>query len=126
MRAAFTARPNYTPFTALPNRTSLTLGLTTPPPCGADVPAPQVTTAAAAPTATIPAEQKPVASQWEAWKAQQHLTGPDAKPDYANPAQMNHLTWYQSHDWKRPYPGESRIYAPSAVPGAAIPAAETD
>ena len=41
MRAAFTQKADYTPFTALPNRTSLTAGLATLPPCGADTPAPQ-------------------------------------------------------------------------------------
>ncbi len=53
-----------------------------------------------------------LASEWDTWKSQQRLTGPYARPDYANPAQMNHFTWYQSHDWTKPYPGESRIYAP--------------
>jgi hypothetical protein len=38
---------------------------------------------------------------------------------------MNHFTWYQTHDWGRPYPGESQIYAPGQVPGAYLPSAET-
>ena len=38
MAAAFTKKPDFTPFTALPNRTSLTEGLTTPPSCGAGHP----------------------------------------------------------------------------------------
>jgi YVTN family beta-propeller protein len=126
MTAAFTPRPNYATYTALPNRTSLTLGLATPPPCGVDTPAPQDPNAAAAPKAIVPAAEQSVASQWDAWKAQQHLTGPNAKPDYANPAQMNHFTWYQSHDWAKPYPGETRIYAPDGVPGAYIPSTDTD
>jgi hypothetical protein len=126
MSGAFTAKPDYTPFTALPNRTSLTLGLSTLPSCGADVPAAQDPTAAAAPTATVPADEKGVAAQWEAWKAQQRLTGPGARADFANPAQMNHFTWYQTHDWKKPYPGESRIVTPDKVPGGFIPPAESD
>ncbi|GIF26655.1 YVTN family beta-propeller protein [Actinoplanes tereljensis] len=126
MRAAFTARPDLTPYQVRPNRTSLTLGLATPPPCGEDVPAAQDPTAAAAPVATIPAGQRQVAAQWDAWKAQQRLTGPDARPDFANPAQMNHFTWYQAHDWKRPYPGENTIVAPADVPGAYLPSPETD
>ena len=126
MTGAFTSKPDYTPFTALPNRTSLTLGLATPPACGADTPAAQDPTAAAAPSATIPADKQQVAAAWEAWKSQQRLTGPDAKPDFANPAQMNHYTWYQSHDWKKPYPGEHKIVAPAQVPGAYIPPAEFD
>jgi hypothetical protein len=126
MGAAFTRRPNLAPFTALPNRTSLTLGLTTLPSCGADTPAPQDPAAAAAPSAQVPATEQAVAGKWEAWKSQQRLTGPDAKPDFANPAQMNHFTWYQSHDWAKPYPGENTIVAPDKVPGAYIPPAESD
>jgi YVTN family beta-propeller protein len=126
MRAAFTRRANLTPFKALPNRTSLTLGLSTPPACGADTPAPQDRQAAPAPSATVPTAQQGVAAKWDAWKSQQRLTGPDAKPDFANPAQMNHFTWYQSHDWAKPYPGEDKILTPDTVPGAYIPSADTD
>ncbi|MFE2433095.1 alkaline phosphatase family protein [Streptomyces sp. NPDC059373] len=127
MRAAFTQHPNNTPFTALPNRTSLTLGLSTQPSCGADTPAPQNAKAAPAPTsAAVPADKQALAAQWDAWKSHQRLTGPNAVPDYANPAQMNHFTWYQTHNWKTPYPGESKIYAPKDVPGAYIPSSEND
>jgi YVTN family beta-propeller protein len=126
MRAAFTPKADYTRYTALPNRTSLTLGLKTQPPCGPDTPAPQAADAAPAPSATIPPAEKAVAAQWDAWKSHQHLTGPDAKPDFANPAQMNHFTWYQTHDWAKPYPGENAILTPEKVPGAYIPSADTD
>jgi YVTN family beta-propeller protein len=126
MTSAFTRKPNDTPFTALPNRTSLTAGLSTPPSCGADTPAPQDPDAAAAPTATVPAAEKTVAAKWNTWKSHQRLTGPTAVPDFANPAQMNHFTWYQTHDWAKPYPGESRIVAPDDVPGAYIPSSEND
>jgi hypothetical protein len=125
MRAAFSQKPDFTPFTALPNRTSLTLGLTTPPPCGVDTPAPQDPRAAAAPSGKVPASQQAVAGKWEAWRAHQRLTGPGARADFANPAQMNHFTWYQSHDWKKPYPGENKIFAPETVPGAYIPPSES-
>ncbi|MCW2874988.1 bifunctional YncE family protein/alkaline phosphatase family protein [Actinacidiphila oryziradicis] len=127
MRGAFTQHANNTPFTALPNRTSLTLGLSTQPSCGADTPAPQNAKAAPAPTsATVPADKQALAAQWDAWKSHQRLTGPNAVPDYANPAQMNHFTWYQTHNWKTPYPGESKIYAPKDVPGAYIPSSQND
>ncbi|MFC1440585.1 bifunctional YncE family protein/alkaline phosphatase family protein [Streptacidiphilus sp. N1-10] len=127
MTAAFTSKPNYTPFTALPNRTSLTDGLATPPSCGVDTPAPQDPAAATVPaTTTPPASEKAVAAKWAGWKAQQRLTGTNAVPDYANPAQMNHLTWYETHNWKTPYPGETTIYAPNDVPGAYIPSSDTD
>ncbi|MFG2053121.1 bifunctional YncE family protein/alkaline phosphatase family protein [Micromonospora sp. NPDC048930] len=126
MRGAFTQNADLTPFTVLPNRTSLTAGLKTPPACGLDTPAPQNPNAAAAPSATVPADKQPVAAQWDEWKSHQRLTGPDAKPDFANPAQMNHFTWYQAHDWKKPYPGEDKIFAPEDVPGAYLPSPESD
>jgi hypothetical protein len=126
MRSAFTMGPAFTPFRALPNRTSLTAGLATPPPCGVDTPAPQDPAAAAAPTAAVPKDKQQIAAQWEAWKAQQRLTGPDAEPDYANPAQMNHFTWYQTHNWTLPYPGENNIFAPENVPDAYLPSSGTD
>ena len=46
--------------------------------------------------------------------------GDGAVPDYASPEQMNRFTWYQAHGWKVPYPGDSKIYAPSQVPGAPL------
>ncbi|WP_432169405.1 alkaline phosphatase family protein [Streptomyces sp. 1222.5] len=126
MRGAFTRHPDYTPFEALPNRTSLTDGLKTPPSCGLDTPAPQDPHAAAVPSAKVPADKQALAAKWDKWKAKQRLTGPHAVPDFANPAQMNHLTWYETHGWKKPYPGEHRIYAPDDVPGAYLPSAESD
>ncbi|MFE2409373.1 bifunctional YncE family protein/alkaline phosphatase family protein [Kitasatospora sp. NPDC059408] len=127
MTTAFTDKPDFTPFTVVPNRTSLTDGLKTPPSCGVDVPgAVQDRAAAPAPTTVAPpAAEQGVAAQWDSWKSKQRLTGPNAAPDRANPAQMNHLTWYQTHNWTAPYPGESEIHAPNDVPGAYIPSAGT-
>ncbi|MFG1622477.1 bifunctional YncE family protein/alkaline phosphatase family protein [Kribbella sp. NPDC049227] len=126
MRDAFTQRPDNTPFTALPNRTSLTGGLSTPPSCGLDTPAAQNPLAAPAPKATVPADMQEMVAKWNDWKSQQRLTGPDAKADFANPAQMDHFTWYQAHDWATPYPGEDKIVAPQDVPGSYIPAPDSD
>jgi YVTN family beta-propeller protein len=126
MSAAFTAKPDYTPFTALPNRTSLTGGLATQPSCGADTPAPANPAAAPVPSSAVPADKRQVAAQWQEWTTHQRLTGPDAVADYANPAQMNHFTWYQTHGWQLPYPGENQVYAPEQVPGAYLPSAESD
>ncbi|MGE7433018.1 bifunctional YncE family protein/alkaline phosphatase family protein [Kitasatospora sp. NPDC001175] len=127
MATAFTDKPDFTSFTAVPNRTALTDGLSTPPSCGVDVPGAQDGHAAAAPATTAPpAAEQAVAAQWAAWKAKQRLTGPNAVPDYANPAQMNHLVWYETHNWTTPYPGEREIHAPDDVPGAYLPSAEND
>ncbi|MGW6353749.1 alkaline phosphatase family protein [Streptomyces sp. NPDC055092] len=126
MRGAFSRKADVTPFKALPNRTSLTGGLKTPPSCGLDIPASQNPDAAAAPSAKVPADKQKLAAQWFAWKSQQRLTGRDARPDFANPAQMNNFTWYETHEWSKPYPGESKIFAPKDVPGAYIPSPESD
>ncbi|MFF4795841.1 bifunctional YncE family protein/alkaline phosphatase family protein [Streptomyces sp. NPDC001276] len=126
MRGAFTQNADFTPFTALPNRVPLTDGLKTPPACGLDTPAPQNPKAAAAPSATVPADKQELAAKWENWKSKQRLTGPNAKADSANPAQMNHFTWYETHGWKKPYPGEDKIFAPEDVPGAYIPSPDSD
>ncbi|HEU5417720.1 MAG TPA: alkaline phosphatase family protein [Streptosporangiaceae bacterium] len=123
MFTAFTSTPDYTPFNAVPNRTSLTLGLATEPSCGWDTIAAKYK--AAEPSTAVPAAEKQVAAQWKTWLSHQHLTGPKAIPDYANPEQMDRWTWYATHGWSKPYPGDSRIYAPNQVPGAYIPAPET-
>ncbi|MBO4255727.1 alkaline phosphatase family protein [Streptomyces griseorubiginosus] len=127
MYGAFTPKANYTPFTAVPNRTSLTLGVSPQPTCGSDTPAAQDKQAAAAPTTTaVPEAARTVAAQWKAWAAHQRLTGPNAVPDYANPEQMNRYTWYQTHNFTKPYPGDKKVYAPNAVPGAYLPSSESD
>jgi YVTN family beta-propeller protein len=128
MATAFTNKPDYTPFNAVPNRTSLTLGLSGSnlPSCGADTPAPQDPNAAAAPTAKVPADKQEIAKKWGAWKSQQPFTGPNARPDSASPEQMNRFSWYEAHDYKKPYPGDTEIYTPDQVPGAYIPSSEND
>lgn len=121
MSSAFTTTPNFTTFDAVPNRTSLTLGLTgsNVPTCGADVPAAPISGAASVQTAvTVPAPMRGLAAQWTRWQSQQHLSGPTAQPDYANNEQMNRFTWYQTHNWSKPYPGDPRILRPDQVPGA--------
>ncbi|MBE3011013.1 phosphoesterase [Microbispora sp. NEAU-D428] len=128
MAAAFTGKPDYTPFTALPNRTSLTLGLSGSnlPSCGADTPAPQNSAAAAAPSAKVPKGKQEIATKWGAWKSHQSFNGPNARADSGNPEQMNRFSWYEAHDYKKPYPGDDEIYAPDQVPGAYIPSSDND
>jgi hypothetical protein len=78
------------------------------------------------PSSAVPADKAQVAAQWQEWTTHQRLTGPNAVADYANPAQMNHFTWYQTHGWQQPYPGENQVFAPGQVPGAYLPSAESD
>ena len=130
MYDAFTTRARCTPFNAVANQVPLTEGITTPPACGLDTLGQTGAAAAAVKKAEVrstivPANKRAIAAAWRAWLAGQHLTGNGAVPDYANPEQMNRYTWYQAHDWKVPYPGDSKIYAPSRVPGAYIPSSET-
>jgi hypothetical protein len=131
MYGAFTDQPDYTPFTTVPNQVPLTQGVATPPACGVDTLGQTGAAATAlkkveAHKATVPAEQKAIAAAWQTWLGRQHTTGNGAVADSANPEQMNRYTWYQTHGWKVPYPGDSKIYAPSQVPGAYIPSPDTD
>jgi YVTN family beta-propeller protein len=123
MYTAFTNKPNYAPFNVVPNQTSLTAGLSTLPPCGADVPT-GTTEAAIQKSTAVPANMQLVAAQWASWLKKQRTTGPNAVPDYANPEQMNRYVWYQTSRWKKPYPGDSKIYAPNQVPGATLPSSD--
>ncbi|HVV12826.1 alkaline phosphatase family protein [Amycolatopsis sp.] len=127
MRQAFTQHPDFTPYNVVPNRTSLTNGLKTPPACGNDVPAVANPAAAPVPSATVPADKQQVAAQWDAWKSQQAFAAPNnAQPDSANPEQLNRYDWYDAHGWEVPYPGDNKVYAPSEVPGAVLPGSDGD
>ncbi len=126
MYDAFTKKPNYTPFNAVPNQIPLTEGIATAPACGLDTlgltgaAAAALNKAEAAKT-VVPANMTLIAAQWATWLKSQHTMGNGAVPDYANFEQMNRYTWYQAHGWKVPYPGDSKIYTPSQVPGAYLP-----
>jgi YVTN family beta-propeller protein len=131
MYGAFTEKPDYGPFNAVPNQIPLTEGIATPPACGLDTLGTSGTARAALARSegrqnAVPANEKATAAAWQTWLGGQHLTGNGAVPDYADPEQMNRYTWYRAHDWKVPYPGDSKIYAPSQVPGAYIPSSETN
>jgi YVTN family beta-propeller protein len=131
MYDAFTSRPDYTPFNAVPNQVPLTEAIATPPACGLDTlgqtgAAATALKAAEARKTAVPAKEHAIAAAWQTWLAGQHTSGNGAVPDFANPEQMNRYTWYQAHGWKVPYPGDSTIYAPSQVPGGYIPSPETN
>ncbi|MCU1692353.1 MAG: phosphoesterase [Frankiales bacterium] len=131
MYGAFTDTPDLTPFTALPNQVPLTEGVTPAPACGADT---LGTTGVAAQrlqaqqqrVAVVPDADKDLAGQWRAWAAAQKASGRGAVADSANPELMNRYTWYQTHGWRVPYPGDSVLYAPAQVPGGYLPGSETE
>jgi YVTN family beta-propeller protein len=131
MYGAFTGKADDTPFDAVRNQVPLTEGVATPPACGLDTlgltgAAAQALQRTEAKRDAVPADQQAVAATWQTWLARQHTTGNGARPDVANPEQMNRYTWYQTHRWKQPYPGDSEIYAPSRVPGGSIPSADAN
>ncbi len=131
MYGAFTKTPDYTPFISVPNQVPLTEGVTTAPACGPDTlglkgAAAQELKAAQAKATAVPTAQQGVAKAWQKWSVDQHFTGNSAIPDFAHPEQMNRYTWYQTHGWLQPYPGDVKIYAPADVPGAAIPGGDAD
>jgi YVTN family beta-propeller protein len=131
MYDAFTSKPNYAPFNAVPNQIPLTEGIATAPACGLDTLGRTGAAATALNTAetqktAVPATEQATAAAWQTWLASQHTTGNGAIPDYANPEQMNRYTWYQAHGWTVPYPGDPKIYTPSQVPGASLPSADQE
>ena len=125
MTDAFTNKADLTPYNAVLNQVPLTEGVVTAPSCGYDTlgktgAAADAVNAAAAKAAEVPASQKANAAKWEKWSEKQRFTGTpghDAVPDVDNPQLMNRWTWYQTHHWASPYPGDPTIYGPDTVPG---------
>ncbi|MCL2514522.1 MAG: phosphoesterase [Microbacteriaceae bacterium] len=125
MTDAFTNKPNFSTFTAVPNQVPLTEGVATAPACGLDTlgqtgAAAAAVNAAAQKAVAVPASEQAVAQKWATWSQSQHLTGDGTKnaiQDFSDPALMNRWTWYQTHGWTAPYPGDAKIYAPDQVPG---------
>ena len=123
MYNAFQSKPDFTPYQAVPNRVSLTENIATPPACGLDTP---TGANAVAPAPDVPREYVSHSQAWEKWARGQRLTGARAQADYANPELFNRWTWYQTHHWDLPYPGDPKIYLPDEVPGAALPGSEVE
>ena len=106
MYGAFTEKPNFEPYTALPNQIPLTLGV-------AGFPSTATTTHATAPKtadracrgrgAGLDAECLQGLDELEA--ASSASSGMDGMPDSAKPELLNRFDWYSAHDWKRGVPG---------------------
>ena len=122
MYDAFRSTPDLTPFTAVPNQIPLTEQVNPAPACGMDTAA--GTSRAATTSSTVPASERAVAAQWEAWRARQGFASSNPTPDSASPELMNRFTWYQAHNWASPYPGDPKIYTPSQVPGGYVPSSD--
>ena len=63
-----------------------------------------------------------IAAAWVNWSHLQRLGGRHPAVDLVNSAQLNRLDWYLSKHWRKPYPGDKRIFAPDQVPGHNLPA----
>ncbi|WP_214317402.1 bifunctional YncE family protein/alkaline phosphatase family protein [Nonomuraea sediminis] len=126
MSRAFTHKPDFTPYSVVPNQVPLTDGLATPPACGNDNPGGNATASATTTASTVSSDKQDAIDKWTAWQKDQRFTGKNAIPDYASPALMDHFTWYQAHNWDTPYPGEVRILTPVEVPGGFLPSSERD
>lgn len=122
MSDAFTDTPDTTPYNVVPNQIPLTQGLlpaaASSSPAGTTAPdfVPQSAAALG-----IPAPLRDTYNRWVVWSRGGHFSGKGALQDWANPAQLNRLTWYSAHDWKIPYPGETAILTPDQVPGHNLP-----
>jgi len=53
-----------------------------------------------------------MAKAWKKAKAQ-IFAGKSTKPDAEDPDTVNHLTWYLATNFKRPYPGETKVRPPT-------------
>jgi YVTN family beta-propeller protein len=96
MRTCFVdGRPddrNFLPFNHLPNQVPLDKGVTPS-------------------TAAMSRLEK----AWRTAKLRM-FAGKSTKPDSEDPDVVNHMGWYEATNFKRPYPGESKVRLPSEFP----------
>ena len=99
MRTAFVAgvppATNFAPWTHVPNQVPLDQGVTSNGPNTNESP-----------------KIKALRAAWLK-KKKQIFAGKLTKPDAEDPEAVNHLNWYLSTGFKRPYPGESKVRPPS-------------
>ena len=110
MTTAFTNSPpqtNFAPWTHVPNQVPLNQGVTA--------------------GHVDKTESRKVRALRAAWlkKKQQIFAGKMTKPDAEDPDTVNHLNWYMSTGFTRPYPGETKVRPPSEFKNPA-PAGDAD
>jgi YVTN family beta-propeller protein len=88
MFGAFDNRPNYQPYTTVPN----------------NIPLDTMNGTAAQAT-------NPMQKTWLAWSEKQNFRSEDQLAF----APFNRLTWYATTGWKKPYPGDSKVMTPDEV-----------
>jgi len=115
MRTAFVegepSAADFKPWTHVPNQVPLDQGATA------------ITTAAA--NAASGAAVTALRAAWLKKKAQ-IFAGKLTKPDAEDPDSVNHLNWYMSTGFVRPYPGEKTVRSPSDFNKAAPTAVDVD
>ena len=86
---------NFDPWTHLPNRVALDQGVSS--------------------SVTTPGEGSRIKSLRQAWlkKKAEIFAGKLTRPDSEDPDTVNHLNWYMSTGFTRPYPGEKTVRPPS-------------
>jgi hypothetical protein len=110
--------PNFQPWTHVPNLIALNMGVNQAP--TQSIPA---INSFAQPQA-VPKESqesrsvKALRAGWMKMKAQ-IFAGKYHTPDSENPDIVNHLDWYESTGFTRPYPGETKVLPASAFKKAA-------
>jgi YVTN family beta-propeller protein len=110
MRTTFVknkTQANFKPWTHVPNRVPLNQGVEA--------------------NQDNPKESRKIKELRAAWlqKKAELFAGKLTKPDSEDPEAVNHLNWYMSTDFNRPYPGETTVRPPSEFNNPA-PAGEGD
>jgi YVTN family beta-propeller protein len=128
MRTAFIDDPpaaNFQPWTHVPNGIPLTQGVTQTPTQTA-IPAAAVKPVVKAQTTST--ESPAVRALRAGWmkKKTQLFAGKYQKPDSEDPDTVNHLIWYESTNFTRPFPGEKKIRPASDFKRAAPAKADDD
>ena len=112
MRTAFVEgvppASNFDPWTHVPNQVALNEGVT--------------------PSNVNPVESARIRRLRAAWlqKKTQLFAGKLTKPDAEDPDTVNHLNWYMSTGFTRPYPGEKTVRPPSEFNNPAPTTADSD
>ncbi|CRK84994.1 bifunctional YncE family protein/alkaline phosphatase family protein [Neobacillus massiliamazoniensis] len=107
MSELFTNKPDFTPYTFVPNQIPLnTLNGQ-----------PNANTAALANTQQITPQAQELSKQWTEWsnKNKDKMSGRGASPDKVNANMLNHSVWYATKGFDKPYPGENNVLTPEEV-----------
>jgi YVTN family beta-propeller protein len=118
MRTAFIDNPpadNFQPWTHVPNGILLTTGVNQTP----TQPIPAVSPAVK--SQTISTESPAIRALRVGWmkKKAEIFAGKQHIPDSEDPDTVNHLNWYESTNFIRPYPGEKKVRSASDFKNAA-------